>query len=105
MPLNYTIQIGTVGAQLIVTVVDEFTKKPINISNATALQIVLKRPDNVDLFLTASFVTNGADGQIQYITANGDLSLAGIWRIQGIYQINGHVKYTSIDNFTVLYNL
>jgi hypothetical protein len=53
-----------------------------NISDATTKEIKFKSPDGRNLVKTASFTTDGTDGNIQYKTTSGDLNISGTWKWQ-----------------------
>lgn len=58
----------------------------VDISGATTLEIKLKKPSGAVLTKTGILVTDGTDGQVQYITISGDLdesSETEVWKIQG----------------------
>lgn len=75
-------QVGDTGIVLIVVIVDHYDE-PINISTATSMKIKLQLPDGTTVDKTATFVTNGSDGQIQYVTQTGDLAEQGLYLVQG----------------------
>ena len=55
----------------------------IDVSNALTMQITFVRPDNSRLTVTATPVTTGKDGWIQYVTQQAtDLSIPGIYTCQ-----------------------
>ena len=97
------IHVGDVGTQLVVTVKDNTTV--VDIASATAKYITLKRPDGTSLQKNTSFVTDGTDGQMQYTTVSGDLSICGSWKMQGKVEITSGDFNTDITSFKVYRNL
>ena len=79
----------------------------VDISAATTLQIKLKKPSGILDTHIASFVTDGTDALMHYITASGDLDEAGTWRIQGfiIFPSSSGEFNTDTASFKVLNNL
>lgn len=77
----------------------------IDISTATTKQIILKKPSGATLTKTASFVTDGSDGLISYLTISGDLDEVGTWKIQGIVMIGGNIWHSSFESFRVYRNI
>jgi hypothetical protein len=76
-----------------------------DISSATSLTFTFKRPDCTTFTKNALFTNNGTDGQIQYVTVNGDLNVAGTWSIQAyVVTPNGSHK-TNTGTFRVFENL
>lgn len=53
------------------------------LASGDVLTYLFSKPDASVVNKTPHFVTNGADGWIQYVTtASGDLDQAGLWRLQ-----------------------
>lgn len=79
----------------------------INISTATTKTITFRKPSGSPMTKTASFVTDGTDGQIHWMTtASSDLSEAGTWALQGKVVLSGGATYrTSLNAFLVAENL
>lgn len=77
----------------------------VDISAATNLQFIFKKPDGSSLTKTAVFTTDGTDGAINYSTIAGDLSEAGVWSIQAVVTIGNSVYHSSIKTFKVYNNL
>lgn len=105
--LSYStiIQQNDSGIVLLVTVKDQETNLPKDISSATNILILLKTGNNPKSSLAASFVTDGSDGKVQYTIQDGDLSISGNWLIQVSYMLSGKQRYTSEDVFVVSPNL
>ncbi len=77
-----------------------------NVSGATTKNIIFTRPDGTKMTKAASFYTDGSDGIITYTVVSGDLSVAGLWRIQGYVEYSASEQYYSnIKTFTVYGNL
>ena len=106
MTCNYTdenIHVDAVGIAFRATV--EVSGSPYNISAATTKQLWFKKPDGTVLTKDADFVTDGSNGQIQYISTSGFLSIPGKWRMQGYVVIGANNLPTSIESFKVQGNL
>lgn len=58
----------------------------IDLSTASGLQFWLLEPGGPAIPVPASFVSNGMDGMIQFITNAGTLPVAGLWGIQAQLQ-------------------
>ena len=117
IPLNFTLPVaGPVTAdldfdpqecqvkndhiQLVVFVVDnEFNI--INVRDASSLKIKLLTPSGVTKERTASFLTSGVDGAIQYTTNEKDLEEPGTYKIQAEYIIGGETQSTRLGTFRV----
>lgn len=97
------IHVGDVGTQLVVTIKDG--TNDVDISSATAKYLTLKKPDGTSLQKDTTFVTDGTDGQMQYTTVSGDLSVCGTWKMQGKVEITTGDFNTDIISFKVYRNL
>jgi len=97
------IHANDVGTQLVVTVKDDGAI--VDISSATSLIIVLKKPDQTTQNKTAILYSDGTDGKMTYSTILGDLDQPGNYKIQGIVHLSGGTYYTSIGSFRVHCNL
>jgi hypothetical protein len=105
MPLNTALQLNDTGIDIIATVVQQDNVTPVDMSLASTITIYIYRPDGALITGTATVVTNGKDGQIQYITQPTDLTVQGVYKIQAKYTIGGNTKRTDINTFCVEPNL
>lgn len=76
-----SISINDIGTSLQVNI--EENDVAVDVSSATAKQIIIEKPDGTLLTKTAAFVNDGTDGKIQYTTVTGDIDQVGIWRFWG----------------------
>lgn len=86
------ITINDIGTSLQITI--EESDAVVDVSAATGLGIILKSPSGVESTKSASNVTDGSDGQIQYITDADDINEVGIWSYRG------RVTYSATSVFT-----
>ncbi len=94
---------GDIGTQFTVTVQDGTTV--VDISTASTKQLIFKKPGGTILTKSTSFVTDGTDGKMQYVSVDGDLSDDGVWKMQGKVVIGGNTFSTDITSFKVYRNL
>ena len=94
---------GDIGTQFTVTVQDGTTV--VDISTARTKQLIFKKPGGTILTKSTSFVTDGTDGKMQYVSVDGDLSDDGVWKMQGKVIIGGNTFSTDITSFKVYRNL
>ena len=94
---------GDIGTQFTVTVQDGTTVG--DISTASTKQLIFKKPGGTILTKSTSFVTDGTDGKMQYVSVDGDLSDDGVWKMQGKVIIGGNTFSTDITSFKVYRNL
>ena len=78
---------------------------PVDISAATSIVYLIRKPDSSLLTVTASFYTNGTDGVLTYTTVNGDTNIAGVYKYQARMTLGGGLFYTSWDTFKVHCNV
>lgn len=55
----------------------------VDLSSATELELLFLKPNGTKLTKTASLVSDGTDGKMQYTTVSGDLNASGTWKLQG----------------------
>jgi DUF4097 and DUF4098 domain-containing protein YvlB len=97
------IQVGTVGLELEITVYEGDVV--VDLSTATGLNIVLRKPNGTVLIKTASFSTDGTDGEIYYKTITGDIDVNGMWRVQAHVVSPSFDVYSTVIPFVVNKNL
>ena len=67
-----------------VTIIDTDTDAAADISGySTTIQMVFTAPDGTETEKTATFVTDGTDGVIQYTIENGLIDASGKWAVRG----------------------
>jgi len=101
--ISSNIHVGDAGTALTVQVLDSGTA--MDLSTATLLKIFIKRADGSVLEKTASLSTSGTDGKMQYVTTDDDLSVPGIYQIQGYVEFNTSNWSTEINKFRVYPNI
>ena len=85
------------------TTVDPRVEAVKDVSGATAMDIVFLKPDGtLTTPVSGSFVTDGTDGLIEYLTLSSTLDQSGPWKGQLDITITGEgKKATSIIEFQV----
>tara|TARA_Y100000296_G_C5157726_1_gene250087 strand:+ start:1040 stop:1366 length:327 start_codon:yes stop_codon:yes gene_type:complete len=76
-----------------------------DISTATTKQFTFKRPDGTTFNKTAVFTTDGTDGDIQYLSVDGDLNVSGTWHLQAYVVTSAGNWKTDVGHFRVYENL
>lgn len=97
------IHVGNIGTMFKCTILS--SNLPVNISSATTKLIIFLKPDGTRVEKAGTFFTDGTDGILTYTTVSGDLSVAGVWRIQGYVEIGSSVFYSNVQSFTVYGNI
>lgn len=83
------------------------TETVLDISGATSMKIIFKKPDLSSLTVNASLYSDGTDGKIVYSTTGdpaaktGDLDQTGEWEISGRVTLPGGTWTTDTDTFQV----
>lgn len=90
--------------QLVAYVVDE-AGNPVNVRNASALALLLQRPDGTTRKLAATLLTSGLDGALAYTLGAADLPQAGLYRLQAAYTITGKAQTTRWGTFRAEANI
>lgn len=106
MAADNTARLNDIGTALRVVFYDEDENGNLNIlpiDDATLLEIVLQKPDDAETVVvkTAVVVTDGLDGQAQYMTVDGDLNVEGKWLLEGFVRKPSGEWHTDITEFTV----
>jgi len=79
---------------------------PLDISGASVIEYRFERPDATYLHVAGTFATDGQDGRTVYLSAAGDLNLAGSWRYQVRLVIGaGFERSTAPIAFEVAHNI
>ena len=98
------VHVNDIGTDFVVTLYDGSTA--LDVSAASSITVYLTKPSGEVLTKTASFVTDGTDGQIKVSSADGDLDEPDVWHIQAkITLVNGNAWYTDVSRFRVHSNL
>jgi hypothetical protein len=91
---------GDVGTIFRLIVTDE-NGVPIDLDTADVKYIYFQNPSGTKVQKSASFLTNGADGILQYITIAGDIDKPGVWSVQGYVETSLGKFFTEKVRFTV----
>lgn len=100
-----TLQRTDTGIQFIVTVTNKQTGAVVNLSAATGILFIFRKPDKTVYSQNGSLYTDGTDGKLTYTSDSSDLDVYGIWRLQVSYTINSNTKLSSEVSFLVDKNL
>jgi hypothetical protein len=79
--MSAEVHVGDIGTVFEITVKDE-DGVVVDISAATTKQFIFAKPGGTKVSKDASFVVNGTDGKLKYVTASGDLDESGDWQLQ-----------------------
>jgi hypothetical protein len=74
-------RVGDIGTVLEFTITDQLGDI-VDISTASTKTIKLRSPQGKALNVAATFVTDGTDGKIKYITVADDIDVEGTWQTQ-----------------------
>lgn len=99
---------GDIGTIIRATIKDkqaDGTLSVLDISGATTLELVFKKPSGTKLTKVAVLTTDGTDGQMEYVTISGDLNETGEWKIQAYIVLPSGSWRSDIGCFTVFENL
>jgi hypothetical protein len=98
-------QVNDVGVQFLLTIVDETTGAPINLSTATGLKVKFEYPDGTTADKTGTLYSGGVDGKLYYTSIANDLNQSGQYFIQGEATIGGATKNSEKGRFYVNTNI
>lgn len=104
MPPRYERRVGEIGVPIRIRI-ESSPGIAEDISSATSLEIFLRDPSgNISSPYAASFVTDGTDGEFEYLTESGVLDEAGKWRFWGRVVTDTQTKITPEFSFWVVEN-
>lgn len=92
--------VSDIGTEFRVTVIDSGVS--VDLSSATSLNLIFKKPDGQILTVAADLWSDGTDGIIYYNTVSGDIDQSGLWKIEVFVAIGSQEFYSSIGTFKVL---
>lgn len=100
--------VGDIGTHFIcemVNLVNSEAEAPLDISvgaGVTEKLVIFKKPDGTETEFAGAYVTDGTDGQLEYVTANkDDLDMEGSWEYYGWVKYTGGERRTSSVKFKV----
>lgn len=98
------LHVDDIGTRIIVTLVDS-DDQPVDLSDTTLRQFLIRKPSGTIVTATATFVTDGTDGQLQYITISTTFSEAGFYKLQVYIEEDSNRWHTDKTTFRVYPNL
>ena len=93
------------GDIVIVLSVVDANNNPIDISAATELTLLMRKPDLTQAAYVAALTNSGRDGKMSYALDATDLDEAGFYYFQGSFTIAGGVKSTQLGKLKVAENI
>lgn len=99
-----TSHVGDIGTSFQITVTDE-ADAILDISSATAMSILFRKPDFSGVEKVGVHLTDGLDGIVSYTSIADDLDQQGPWSIQAKVTLPTGTWYSAIGEFTVDGNL
>lgn len=94
------IYVGDYGTALRATIYDQ-NGAIVDLSISSNIIFNLEKPDGSIISVPATFVTDGTNGQVQYITEPGDIDMVGHWRLQAVVFYSIREWHSSIYTFKV----
>lgn len=76
------IRVDDIGTTFRVTIKNKSTGEIQDISDATTLDFIFTKANKEIVTKDGTLVTDGSDGKVEYVTLEGDLDVAGTWRLQ-----------------------
>lgn len=98
------LQKDAVGVAIIATLTDE-DGAALDVSAATTINLIFKKPDGTNVIKTASLFNDGTDGKVAYVTETGFLDQVRDWRMQCYIELPNFTGTTDIGTFIVGGNL
>lgn len=106
------LHVGDIGTEILVTLTDQ-DGTAVDVSSASTLTILARKPDGTVIEWTATAgpadpdatPSDGSDGAFHYLTTDGDLDAAGLWRFQGYVVVGSGEWHTDTRQERVHPNL
>ncbi|MCP4201792.1 MAG: BppU family phage baseplate upper protein [bacterium] len=95
--------VGDEGGIIQVTLTSNGT--PIDINDATTMELRFRKKDNSTVVKDADFVHDGSNGEIQYVVEAGFYDQHGTWEIQAYVEGPGYKYSSEVKDFPVLANI
>lgn len=97
------IHLNDIGTNFEITILNDGVV--VDISSATTKEIKFKKSNGSTFTQSVSFVTDGTDGKIKYLSVDGDLDLIGIWQIQARVVLSSGTWSSETEEFEVFANI
>lgn len=97
------IHVDDVGTEFRVLVKDGSTT--LDLSTSSTLDYKFLKPSGTQITRTGSFLNDGTDGYIKYITVSGDIDEIGTWKFQVFIEIDGGSWHSDMHSFKVHRNI
>lgn len=99
------VHVNDYGWTIYITVMGK-DNNPLDLTLSNSVEISFSKPNSQISFLkTASFVTDGSDGQVYYTIQSGDIDEIGTWQIQVITTSSNSTLRSNIEKLKVLRNI
>lgn len=72
--------LNDLGVDLVIEITENGSV--VDISTATAKELLLKNPSGTEVAKTAEFVSDGSDGKVKYTILVGDIDQTGLWEMR-----------------------
>jgi len=95
--------VNDVGTYICIQFLDD--GEALDISAATALTLVIKKPGGTVFLRTPTLSTDGVDGRVQYRVQTGEVDEVGEWAVQGRCELPDGAWTTEEGTFWVFTNL
>ena len=98
------IRVGDENTNLEITLLEN-CDLPLNVQQATVMNITVARPDKTTFTRAASHTGNGTDGKINILSLTTDFTMSGTYYIQAYVETPGWNGHSDIGEFEVFDNL
>jgi ABC-type Mn2+/Zn2+ transport system ATPase subunit len=94
------IHVGDFGITFKFTVLDQ-DDSILDISTASGMLLNFEKPDTSQIYKDGSWLTDGTDGQIVYVTESGLFDQSGYWKVNAVVSSETYRHTTNIVRFKV----
>lgn len=93
------LQVGDVGTAIVILVTEN--DEVLDISEATDMSFIFKKPNGTPVTKVAAFETDGTDGALVYYIEDDDFLTEGRWQVQAVLTIGDWTGRTEKTTFKV----
>jgi len=98
------VHVGDIGTEIRLVVYNQDDSLS-NLSLSTETLFWITKPNGTVLEVTADLYSDGTDGILTYTTIDGDIDVAGAYKVQAVVSFSSGVYHSSVQTFRVYGNL
>lgn len=108
MTVKVDMHVGDYGTIFEMTILNRTTNKALPLGGVITKVFLFQPPDEEESFIREATISTpplGNDGKLKYVFEEGDIYIAGEWKVQALVQGNDGLWHTDIEIFSVGENI